>query len=169
MAIALVASAALSTTPGQAATPSINLLVCRAHVDTCQTKLSIPISGTISLNLILELKIETDATAVAVPLDTWKAHYVLSDRSLSGIKLNATSGQPVQEQHRPIWALDKTPRLDDSAGASGGYLTVQNRFDPVTGQLDYAITLTNFNLTGHPASMQLDESHPGAVIGRIVI
>jgi len=61
------------------------------------------------------LKIETDATAVTVPLDALEAHHILSDRSLSGIKLNATSGQPVQEQHRLIWTLDKTPRLNDSA------------------------------------------------------
>lgn len=102
----MVAAAALGTTPGQAATPSIDLLVCRANVDLCQTKLSIPIGGTISLDLILELQIETDATAVTVPLVAWEAHHILSDGSVAGIKLNTTSGQPVQEQNQPVLALD---------------------------------------------------------------
>jgi len=57
IAIALAAAAALGTTPGQAATPSINLLVCRGNVDSCQTKLRIPIDGTISLDSIRELKV----------------------------------------------------------------------------------------------------------------
>ena len=51
-------------------------------------------------------------------------------------------------------------------GVSSGYF---NRFDPATGQLHYAITLTNFTQSGHPTGMQLDESHAWAVIGTIVI
>jgi len=82
------------------------------------------------------LEIETDATAVTVPLVAWEAPHILSDGSLAGIKLNATSGQPVQEQNQPVLALDETPRLNDSVGVSSRYFTVQDRFDPATGQLD---------------------------------
>jgi len=58
MAIPLVAAAALGTTPGQAATPYIDLLLYQANVDLYQTKLSIPIGGTISLDLILDWKLK---------------------------------------------------------------------------------------------------------------
>lgn len=152
--------------PIQAATPTIDLLVCRANVDPCQTELSLPIGGTVSLDLL----IETDATGVTLPVVAWETHHILSDGLVAGIKLNPTSGQPVQEQRDPILALNGTPWLNGNpVGVSSGYFTVQNQFDSASGQLDYTITLTNYSLAGRPDGMQLDDKHPRAVIGRIVI
>ncbi|MDA0734880.1 MAG: dockerin type I domain-containing protein [Chloroflexi bacterium] len=174
IAVAMVTVAApgagLGTTPIQADTPPIDLLVCRANVDPCQSELSIPIGGTVLLDLILDLPIEIDATGDPLPVVAWETHHVLTDGSVAEIQLNATSGQPVQEQRDPILFLDRTPWLNGNpVGVSSGYFTVQNQYDSASGQLDYTVTLTNFNPTGRPSGMQLDHNHPRAVIGRIVI
>jgi hypothetical protein len=167
LSILLASLLGLSIAPtARADSSSVTAQVCRANVEPCQRVISIPEGETVTLDLLLDGLDGSSPLQVAA----WETHYQFTNTSVVELVPSPSSGEPLQEQGDAELALDGLARLQSSADeGTGQYYTVQNQYNAVPGQLDYAVTLLRFSGAGPQPGVPSFANKGQLLLGRITL
>lgn len=169
LTVPVLLALSLSSSTGNASVPQIALEICRAEVTPCQREVSIPQNGAVDLDLVLNAGAAPSSTS-PVQIVGWESHLRLGDTTVAKLMSGRPSGRPVKEQGEATMALEGLVPLTGGAGPGNGqYFTVQNQYDPLSGLLDYAVTLVRFDPSKPKPHVPPITGGPRWHLGRIAV
>ena len=143
----------------------MSLGLCRANVFPCQDAISIGVGDAATLDLVLYTSLlspENDSPGVLA----WETHLALSgDTESAGIPANP----PVRATDEPTLSLAELSDYRGIDPSGTRYFQVQNRFDAVTGLLDYAVVLIGPNSPSQWSGIPLFTRTAGITLGSVRI
>ena len=148
---------------GQTAGPSLQ--VCRTNVSPCQDAISLGVGDVATVHLVLSPG-SPPPDGDPKGLLAWETHLVLSgDKEGVGVSANP----PVQAPDAPTLSLAELSGHSAIDPSGTRHFPVQNRFDPTSGLLDYAVVLVGADSPSQWAGIPLSTPGSGITLGSVQI